>query len=281
MGIRDAFNAMEREREEAQKRRQENAEKNSDLPEGVKRYIRNAEIGQGKPVVILDDPDEWFFYYAHIDTDFVPPRTFIKHVQPHTCLHSPKDVPSPDAYADEFSRYRKPGKDVCPSCLAGIKRTLFFPIRLYDLDVKTWRVFDAKKYHAMNIIAAIDTMEKQGRKFNPNYTVIGEDVVIIKKTQDGKSFTLETSDYVLTDEDRAKIAEIKKEKPNYAELVNMRNAEEVFKIAMEADDGHADKEALRASKFAGHTGSAENADAPAEPKAGGGAPSIGADDLPF
>ncbi|MFD1443074.1 single-stranded DNA-binding protein [Thermoactinomyces vulgaris] len=234
MSIRDQLKKREQEREERKNQTQE-----SDLPEGVSRYIQNRELKDGRTFIILDDPDDWYFYYVHEDSSFSPRETYVKK---HSCLHSPRDI-----HAD-FEKYARPGKSACPSCAAGVKRKLYFIVRLFDVEYGTWRVFDTKEFHVLNLIEAYDKIEKTARKFNKNYSLIG-DVVTLRKSD--KTFTLESSDFEVPAEMSEKVKAIIDDRPNYADLAYFRSVDDVVAIVEEAAEGHADKSALAAFRNQG------------------------------
>src|SRR5690606_29548046 len=231
MGIRDALKRREEQREE----RRAAASQPSDLPEGVNRFIKNKELnGDGRAFVILDDPDDWYFYFVHEDFQYKPYEVFVKK---HTCMNSPRGL------GENLEDYAKKDGAKCLSCAAGVKRKLYFMVRLYDVEHGCWRIFDAKEFHAQNLVNAYDKIERTAKKINKNYTLIG-DVVIMKKSSDGKSFTFESGDVELSDEQQKKVEELIKNRPNYEELANFRTEEDLRKIIEEAADGHADKSVL-------------------------------------
>ncbi len=180
MGIRDTLKKREEQRDKAA-----NGGVNAGLPEGVTRYVRlGQELKDGKNFVMLADPDNWYFYFVHEDGDFATRSTFVKK---HTCLHSPKKV------GEDFGNYSKASAEACISCKAGAKRRLYFMVPVFDPQYKTWRVLDLKEFHANNIIADYDKLEKAAKKFNKEYSLVG-DAVFIKKTSDGKSYSLESGE---------------------------------------------------------------------------------------
>ncbi|OYD08574.1 hypothetical protein [Paludifilum halophilum] len=232
MGIRDALKKREEKREEIRN----NTDKPSDLPEGVGRFIRNNELNdEGRTFVILDDPDDWYFYFVHEDFQYKPYEVFVKK---HTCINSPRGLGS------ALENFEKKDGSKCLSCAAGIKRKLYFMVRLYDVEHDCFRIYDAKEFHAQNLVSAYDKIEKTARKFNKEYTLVG-DVVQMMKTSDGKSFTFDTADDVeLTEAQQAKVKELLAEKPDYEFLGKFRNEEDIRGIIAEAAEGHADKSVL-------------------------------------
>jgi hypothetical protein len=266
MSIRDKLKTREEERKQLQNQPKEQG----DLPEGVSRYIQNRELKDGRTFIILDDPDDWYFYYVHEDSSFTPRETYVKK---HSCLHSPRNI------HEDFDKYAKPGKSVCPSCAAGVKRKLYFIVRLFDVEYGTWRVFDTKEYHALRLIEAYDTIEKTGKKFNKDYSLVG-DAVVMKKSD--KSFTFESTDIDISDEASAKVKELINNRPNYSDLAYFRSVEDVVAIVEEAVEGHADKSALAAFRNQGEAAKADvkpqNKDDSVKPIENDG---DGLDNLPF
>jgi hypothetical protein len=230
MGIRDTLKKREEQRDKAASG---GGGVNSGLPEGVTRYVRlGQELKDGKDFVILADPDNWFFYYVHEDGDFATRSTFVKK---HTCLHSPK------AIGADFGAYDRPNANVCLSCKAKAKRKLYFMVPVFDPQYGTWRILDLKEFHAKNLIGDYDKLEKAAKKFNKDYTLVG-DAVSIKKTSDGKSYSLESADL-----DEAVIGSARKsleETIEYSELANFRTEEDIRKLLEDADGTKIDKAAL-------------------------------------
>ena len=225
MSIRDTLKKREEER---------SAPKgnglNDGLPEGVTRYVRlGVELKKGRQFVMLADPDSWFFYYCHEDSEYGG-ATFVKK---HTCLHSPKEVGA------SFDAFKKPSGANCLSCKARAKRKLYFMIPVFDLEYKTWRVLDVKEFHANNLIGDYDKLEKAAKKFNKEYTLVG-DVVTIGKTSDGKSYSLESGDADVPPE----AAQFVGFAFPYEELANFREEDDILTILSEADPEHVDKSVL-------------------------------------
>ncbi|MDE1383279.1 single-stranded DNA-binding protein [Bacillus paralicheniformis] len=220
MSLRDTLKQREEQREAAQS--------GGEFPEGVTRYVRMGKHGEvnteGRTFVILADPDDWFAYYVHEQSTFNGQRT-IYHFRKHTCLHSPKGI-----RADQ-SAFKKPNPDACPSCLVGAPRKLYAMIPVYDLEYKTYRVIDTKEFHINNLIADYDKAEKMGRKFNPDYTLVGEAVHI---KQVDKSFSLESGDASPEQlEEAKKFIGIDY---GYEELANFREESDIIKLLHEADE---------------------------------------------
>lgn len=233
--IRDILKQREQQRDQATKG-------DSEFPEGVTRYVRMGSHGEvnkdGKTFVMLASPDDWFVYFVHMDRVFEG-KTIHK-FRKHSCLHSPHEASA------DITKYFRPGKDECISCKAGAKRKMFFMVPVYDPEYKTFRVLDVAEFHANNLIADFDKAEKMGRKFNPNYTLVGEAVHI---KQVDKSYSLESGDL---DE---KILEEAKSfigfDFNYEELANFREESDIVQILREADDTAVDKSVLPESEQAG------------------------------
>lgn len=262
MGIRDAL----KKREEEKEQRKAAAEQN-DLPEGVSRYIKNEELkGEGRTFIILDDPDNWYVYFVHEDTQFKP---YAKFIQKHTCLHSPRVAGISE---EDFARFDKRNGDVCPSCKAKAKRVFYSMIRLYDVEYGTWRIFDTKGFHLNSLISAYDGIEEAAREFQPDYSLVLGGVRLKKHD---KTYT-----FVKTKVNDADIEKAKRflvEKPDYAELANFRPFDEVVKIVMEADDEHVDKSAIAHLVSAGSS-EQNNEEIDAKPVDNKG---VNPDDLPF
>lgn len=220
MSIRETLKKREEQREAAQSG-------GNEFPEGVTRYVRMGKHGEvnaeGRTFVMLADPDDWYVYHVHEQKTFNGQRT-IHHFRKHTCLHSPKEK---RAKLEEFA---KPGKDVCPSCKVGAPRKLYAMIPVYDLEYKTYRIIDTAEFHINNLIADYDKAEKMGRKFNPNYTLVGEAIHI---KQVDKSYSLESGD--TTDEQLAEAKKFIGTDFDYVELANFREEDDIVKILSEAD----------------------------------------------
>lgn len=226
---------------------------NEGLPEGITRYVRTggakSEIpADGRQFVMLADPDSWYFYWTHEDGDFATRATYVKK---HSCLYSPRAVGS------DIKTFSRANPSACISCKAKAKRKLYFMIPVYDLEYGTWRVLDVKEYHALNLIGDYDKLEKAAKKFNKEYSLVG-DVVTIKKTSDGKSFSLESCDGDVPEA----AAEFVNFGVPYAELANFRDEADIIALLNEADPEHIDASVLNA--------------APAEP-----AIEITEDEIPF
>lgn len=231
MSIRDKL----KQREEARDKAASGAGGgiNAGLPEGVTRYVRlGQELKNGKDFVILADPDNWYFYFVHEDGDYASRATYIKK---HTCLNSPKVVGAP---LDSFS---KPNGNVCLSCKAGAKRKLYFMVPVFDSEYGTWRILDLKEFHAVNLIGDYDNVEGAAKMFNENFSLVGGAGVNIRKSSDGKSYTL-----AMAKVDAKVLEEAKKligQPINFEELANFRSEDDLRKIIEEADAGHVNKAA--------------------------------------
>lgn len=240
MGIRDTLKKREEQRDAAA-----NGGGPTDLPEGVKRYVSMGSFGEvnseGRTFVILADPDEWFYYFVHMDKKFENGRT--QHAfKKHTCLHSPKEINA------DLLRYFKPGKNECISCKAGAKRKMFAIIPVYDLEYGTYRVIDTVEFHVNNLIADYDKIEKTMKKAtkNPDYSIVGEAVHI--KAVD-KSFSMESGD--ATDEQLEAAAKFIGTDFDYVELANFREVDDIIALLQEATDGSIDKSVLGAQTSEG------------------------------
>jgi hypothetical protein len=233
MGIRDTLKKREEQREAAQNGGP------SDLPEGVKRYVGMGSYGEvnkdGRTFVLLADPDNWYFYFVHEDKTFDGKKS-VHAFRKHTCLHSPKEA---DADLQPFFR---PGKNECISCKAGAKRKMYAMIPVYDLEYKTYRVIDTVEFHINNIIADYDKAEKMGRKFNPNYTLVGEAIHI---KQVDKSYSLESGE--ATDEQLSEAKAFIGTDFGFIELAHFREEDDIKTLLAEADDKAIDKSVLGAT----------------------------------
>ncbi|MFL1672155.1 single-stranded DNA-binding protein [Paenibacillus dendritiformis] len=257
MSIREKLKQREERRDQA------NGGNNGNLPEGVTRYVRlGQELKDGKTFVLLADPDKWFFYYTHEDGDFATRSTYVRK---HTCLHSPREV------GEDFSKFEKPDKAACISCAAKAKRKLYFMVPVFDPEYNEWRVLDLKEFHASNIIGDYDKLEKAAKKFQKDYTLVG-DAVTISKTSDGKSYEMSSGE--LDDSVLETAKKLVGQPINYEELANFREPDDIAKILEEAaPEAKLDKSVLGATATA----------APAnDPFADDGQPiEISEGDLPF
>lgn len=250
------------EREEQRSKAGQGGGLNDGLPEGVTRYVRAAEVKDGKTFAILADPDKWFFYYTHEDGDYASRSQYFRK---HTCLNSPREVGA------NFDSYAKPNGTVCLSCKAKAKRKLYFFIPVFDFAYATWRILDMKEYHASNLIGDYDKLEKAAKKFDKAYSLVG-DTVSIGRTSDGKSFSLESAE---TDGLEALIEEAKKFVGfafPYEELANFRDEEDIRKLLEEADASHIDTSAL--GERAAATPLAKSTQTDAEGAGGAAEPSL-------
>ena len=221
-----------KEREE--RREKKTAGVANDLPEGVTRYVRlGQELKDGKVFVVLADPDDWYFYFVHEDSNFAKRETYVRK---HTCLNSPR---KPGA---SLADYDRPNKDVCLSCRAKAKRKLYFMVPVYDPQYGTWRVLDLKEFHATNLIADYDKLEKSARKFNKNYTLVGDAVRIFRTNSTPTTYGLESAE---VEDD---VLEAAKEYIgydfDYETLANFRSEEDIRNILKEASAEHVDKSVL-------------------------------------
>lgn len=221
-----------KEREE--RREKKTAGVSNDLPEGVTRYVRlGKELADGKVFVMLADPDDWYFYFVHEDSSFAKRETYVRK---HTCLHSPR---KPGA---SLADYDRPNKDVCLSCSAKAKRKLYFMVPVFDPQYGTWRILDLKEFHATNLIADYDKLEKSARKFNKNYTLVGDAVRIFRTNSTPTTYGLESAE---VEDD---VLEAAKEyigyNFDYETLANFRSEEDIRNILKEASDEHVDKSVL-------------------------------------
>jgi len=232
MGIRDIL----KQREEA--RNSNTGGGQSDLPEGVKRYIQAGSFGEinkeGKTVVLLAKPDDWFFYFVHEDK--VYEGKTIHKFQKHTCLHSPK---SPAG--DDILKFARPKGDVCPSCKVGAKRKMFAMIPVFDPEYGTYRVIDLTEFHINNLIDDIEKAEEMAREFQPDYTLAGKPVHI---KQVDKSFSLGKARLDISAEMQQKIDEASKTEIEYEELAHFRDVDNIVELLNEADDSSIDKTKL-------------------------------------
>lgn len=269
MGLRDKLKKRDEAREKAA-----SGGINAGLPEGVTRYVRlGQELKEGKDFVILRDPNLWFFYYVHEDGDYATRATFVKK---HTCLNSPRKAPETEKEADEmFEKFMKPNPKVCISDKAKAKRVLYFMVPVYDVALDTWRVLDLKEFHVNNLLIDIEKAEKAVRKFDKNYTMIG-DIVTISKAD--KTYTISGSD----EEDEAKIEEIKakaskidQSEIDYEELANFRDESDIISLLRDATDGKVDKSVLPKEEGSADEGKVDDSSTPLDPDF----PSD--DDLPF
>lgn len=218
MSIREKLKQREEKRDQAA-----NGGNNGNLPEGVTRYVRlGQELKDGKTFVLLADPDKWFFYYTHEDGDFATRSTYVRK---HTCLHSPREV------GEDFGKYEKPDKAVCISCAAKAKRKLYFMVPVFDPQYNEWRILDLKEFHASNIIGDFDKLEKAAKKFQKDYTLVG-DAVTISKTSDGKSYEMSSGE--LEEQVLEAAKKLVGQPIKYEELANFREPDDIAKILEEA-----------------------------------------------
>ncbi|MCC8352541.1 single-stranded DNA-binding protein [Bacillus sp. AF23] len=224
MSIRDILKKREEERDKA-------SSGESEFPEGVTRYVRVGSYGEinkdGRTLVILAQPDEWYIYFVHENKEYTG-KGYDHKFRKHTCLHSPKDKVD----TDELQKYFRPGKDECISCKAGAQRKMFFMIPVYDPKYKTYRVIDIAEFHANNLIDDYDKAEKPAKKILPDYTLVGQAVHF---KQADKTYSLETGDLPdeVLDEAKAFIGIDYK----YEELANFREESDIVKLLHDAKDG--------------------------------------------
>lgn len=228
MSIRQQLKEREEQR---QKPKGDNI--NDGLPEGVTRYVRlGQELKDGKELVLLADPDNWYFYYCHEASTFGGPT----HVRKHTCLHSPRKT------GEDFGKFRKSSGKDCISCKAGAPRKLYFMIPVYDPQYKTWRVLDVKEFHANNLISDYDKLEKAARKFNKDYTVVG-DIVSLEKAD--KTYSMGSGDSEVNPDEIATWLDF--EIP-YSELAYFREEDDIIELLLEADDEYVNKSVLTSAE---------------------------------
>ncbi|MCY9435176.1 single-stranded DNA-binding protein [Bacillus haynesii] len=224
MSIRDILKKREEERDKA-------ANGESEFPEGVTRYVRVGSRGEinkeGRTLVILAKPDDWYVYFVHENKEYIG-KAYDHKFQKHTCLHSPKNTVS----TDELQKYFSGGKDECISCKAGAKRKMFFMIPVYDPEYKTYRVIDIAEFHANSLIDDYDKAEKPVKKIQEDYTLVGQAVHF---KQADKTYSLESGDLPnnVLEEAKAFIGIDYK----YEELANFRDEEDIVKILHDAKDG--------------------------------------------
>lgn len=233
MSLRDFLKQREEAREASAKQSESN------FPEGVTRYVKMGRYGEvnaeGRDLVILADPDKWHAYFVHEDSEFVGGRSQHK-FQKHTCMHVPGD-------GDDIKDFINPGTvEQCPTCAAMTKpryqRRMYFIIPVFDPEYGEFRVIDTKEFHVMNLIKAYDSIERTAKKFQPEYTLVGE---VVKFKQDDKTFTIVQSD--MDEEAEAEAKEAAKEHINNFSLADqmfMRNRPELVKIIREAVEGSLD-----------------------------------------
>lgn len=230
MGIRETLKKREEQREANQNGG------NNDFPEGVTRYVRMGKHGEvnadGRTFILLADPDNWYFYFVHEDKTFDGKRT-IHRFRKHSCLHSPRETNA------DITQYFKPGKTECPSCKVGAKRKMYAMIPVYDLEYGTYRVIDTAEFHINNIIADYDKAEKMGRKFNPEYSLVGEAVHF---KQVDKSYSLESGE--ATDEQVEKAKTFIGTDFSYEDLANYREENDIITLLQDAEDEAIDKSKL-------------------------------------
>jgi hypothetical protein len=115
-------------------------------------------------------------------------------------------------------------------------------IPVYDLEYGTYRVIDTAEFHINNIIADYDKAEKMGRKFNPQYSLVGEAVHI---KQVDKSYSLESGE--ATDEQVEKAKTFIGTEFGYEDLANFREESDVITLLQDAEDEAIDKSKLPTS----------------------------------
>lgn len=236
MSIRDVLKKREEKRSQ-----QANGGINGDLPDGITRYVRMGKKHEvndaGRTFVLLRDPDLWYFYYVHEDSSYQPYEVYVKK---HTCLHSPRKAPeTAEEMLAMFEKYAKDDPNVCISGKAGAKRVLYFMIPVYDPEYKTWRVLDTKEFHALNLIEDIEKINKSARKFNKEYTLVGDAFHI---RQNDKTYSIESA--TLDDDVLAEAAKFLTEDIDYEELANFRSEDEIIAILHEANPDKVKKSVL-------------------------------------
>ncbi|MGQ0416271.1 single-stranded DNA-binding protein, partial [Bacillus sp. HC-TM] len=108
-----------------------------------------------------------------------------------------------------------------------------------DLAYETYRVIDTAEFHINNIIADYDKAEKMGRKFNPNYSLVGEAVHF---KQVDKSYSLESGE--ATDEQVEKAKAFIGTEFGYEDLANYREEDDIITLLQDAEDEAIDKSKL-------------------------------------
>lgn len=232
MSIRDILKQREQARDQA-------ANGDSEFPEGVTRYVRMGRHGEvnaeGRTLIILAEPNDWFAYFVHEDKEYNG-KGYTHKFRKHTCMHSPKQANA------QLASFFTPNGDACPTCKAmksRRQRKLFFMIPVYDPEYKTYRVLDVAEFHANNLIADYDKAEKMGKKFNADYTLVGEAVHF---KQVDKSYSLESGD--VADEELGAAKAFIGMDYGYADLANFRETDDLLTLLQEADDDAIDKAKL-------------------------------------
>lgn len=180
-----------------EKQMQQSAE--SKFPQGVTEYVRmgrNKEVNEdGRTLVILAEPNDWFPYFVHSDSQYTG-NGYDNFIQLHTCLHNPKE-------GESITDYLKKGTlEDCPTCGAmttAKQRAMNVMIPVYDPEYDALRFIDTKEFHASNLIKDFQSIERTAKKFMPDYTLVGKPVHIF---QDDKTYALTNAD--LTDEEEEK-----------------------------------------------------------------------------
>lgn len=243
MSIRDILKQREKARDKA-------ANGDSEFPDGVTRYVRlgrNGEINsEGRTLIILADPNDWYVYFVHEDKTYVQGKGYDHKFRKHTCAHSPKDVGA------DLIKYFKPGKNECYSCKAGARRKMFFMIPVYDHEYKTFRVVDIAEFHANNLISDYDKAEKPVKRIQPEYTLVGQAVHF---KQVDKTYSLEVGD--ATDEALEAAKAFIGFDFKFEELANFRDNDDILTILHEGDDSVLDKSVLPEKPAAKDEGNAE------------------------
>lgn len=261
MSIRDILKQREQARDQA-------ANGDNDFPEGVTRYVRMGRHGEvnadGRTLIILAEPNDWYAYFVHEDKEFDGKRSIHK-FRKHTCAHSPKTANA------NLSQFFTPSGNDCPTCKAmksRRQRKMFFMIPVYDPEYKTFRVIDVVEFHANNLIADYDKAERPVKRIQKDYTLVGQPVHF---RQADKSYSLEVGDVedsVLEDAKAFIGYEF-----GFADLANFRETSDIIEILQEADNDAIDK--AKVPVASGEQSTPEKAtqeDAPAE---------VSDEDLPF
>lgn len=191
MSLRDLL----KQREQARDSRAEGS-----FPEGVTRYVgmgHGREVNEdGRDLVILGEPNDWYAYFVHEDAEWTGTKSVHK-FQKHTCLHNPQE-------GDDIRDFLTKGTlEQCPTCASmtsGKQRRLYFIIPVYDPEYEDYRVIDTKEFHAVNLIKAYDSIERTARKFQKDYTLVGQVVHFFK---DDKTFSMEQADMDPEEEEKA------------------------------------------------------------------------------
>lgn len=209
----------------------------SKFPQGVTEYVRmgrNKEVNEdGRTLVILAEPNDWFPYFVHSDSQYTG-NGYDNFIKLHTCLHNPGE-------GEGIGEYLKKGTlEDCPTCGAmttNKQRAMNIMIPVYDPEYDALRFIDTKEFHASNLIKDFQSIERTAKKFMPDYTLVGKPVHIF---QDDKTYSL--TNVELSDEEEEDI--IKKAKAlldgladgfEFHERIFLRERPELVDFVKEAD----------------------------------------------